>query len=88
MSKTMFEVCKYSSIPKIKPVEVERITEKSVWIRGLRCKKETNGEKFFESHQEAKDWLLERSKRRIEAFERRLKSEKQNLALIQAIVLI
>lgn len=78
----MFEIDKYSSIPKIKTVEIEKVTENSVWINGRWNLRETSYEIFFETYNRAKDWLEERSENRIKSIEKKLAQEKVNLELI------
>jgi len=43
---------------EIKEVEVERATDKSVWIRGQRNARFNSGENYFPTWEEAKIFLL------------------------------
>ena len=81
--KTMFKVNCWDSTPEIQPVEVEKTTAKSVWVNGRRNGRDTSHEKFFETHQEAKDWLQERCEMRIRNLQEKFEQEKVNRLLIQ-----
>lgn len=46
---------------KIEEVEVERATPDSVWINGRRNAKRSGYDNYFDSHDEAKAFLLEKA---------------------------
>jgi hypothetical protein len=58
-----YRTLKWSS--KIEPVEVERETDSSVWIKGQRNSKITEYHCYHDTWQEAKDTLLNRASDKI-----------------------
>ena len=62
----------HCSRPEVKRVEVEKETESSVWIKGRREAKETQYSAFFDTFQEAKDFL-------IDVFEKKAKTVRLQL---------
>ncbi len=57
MKKTMFKATFSNYKPEIKEVEVEKETDKSIWIGNQRILKESDYQKFFNSKDEAKEAL-------------------------------
>jgi hypothetical protein len=53
-------------------VEVEKVTDKSVWIDGRRRSRETDWECYFETYQEAKQALIENKMAKVLAAEKEL----------------
>ena len=51
--------------PKIEKVEIEKETDKSVWIDGRRHAKESSNEKYTDDFDEAKLFLLEIAERKL-----------------------
>lgn len=49
--------CKYDIIPKIKPVEVERKTDSSIWILGQRFSRCSHYDYFHDTWEEAHGFL-------------------------------
>jgi tRNA(Phe) wybutosine-synthesizing methylase Tyw3 len=67
---------------KIFEVELERETEKSYWSNGLRKLKESDGEKLFDTYEEAKSFLIKKQEdriRRAQANLNRLRNELEEL---------
>ena len=58
--------------PEVEKVEVEKETESSVWIKGRREAKEAQYHAFFDTFQEAKDFL-------IDVFEKKARSVRRQL---------
>ena len=56
----------------IQPVEVERETSVSVWINGNRSLKYTDFLKYWDSWEEAHDYLLKKAEREIKNARRQL----------------
>ena len=55
-----------SWLPAPKRVEVERETEKSVWIKGYgQCRKNSDVRHFYDTFEEAKNAMIEQWKRHI-----------------------
>ena len=50
----------YCVRPEVEKVEIEKETESSVWIKGRREAKETQYHAFFNTFQEAKDFLIDK----------------------------
>lgn len=48
-------------------VEIERVTESSVFINGRRRAKFSDYESYFETFEYAKKWLMERAERKIQS---------------------
>ncbi len=61
----------------IKVVEVEKFTDKTVWIKGRRNSRSSQYDRYFPSFEEAKKFVIER-------FERRLQSAKDELYRCEA----
>lgn len=75
----------FSYIPEIKPVEVTRATESSVWVNGRRRAINSDLESFFRSWDQAKEFLLARSNAKKKSLQSRLDSEKSRHAKIFAM---
>ena len=67
---------------KIKEVEVDKETEKCVWIRGRRNSKLSSYESYFDSFSDAKVFLINRKERRISKLQSSLDIVKKELAEI------
>lgn len=70
------------SVVKIK---ADRANEKSVWIDGRRSSRFSDYYRYFDSFQEAKDWLIDRTTSRLERYEEKLEEEAQNLKEFEAL---
>lgn len=46
---------------KIRPIEIERSTDKNVWIEGHRCPRNTKWRSYFPTWEEAHAHLLQRA---------------------------
>jgi hypothetical protein len=62
----------YYSHPEVEKVEVEKETELSVWIKGRREAKETQCSAFFDTFQEAKDFLIDVFEKKAQTVRRQL----------------
>ncbi len=54
---TKYLALKYSYRPTIQAVQVEKETKQSVWIDGRRSAKQTTYENYFDSFDDAKNFL-------------------------------
>lgn len=70
--------------PEIVPVEVERSSHSSIWIKGRRHAIYTDFRQYHRSEAEARSHLTGRIKRRIEWLESELEKTRQKLRKIQA----
>lgn len=61
----------------IKAVEVEKFTDKTVWIRSRRYSRSSQFDNYFPTFEEAKEFVVEK-------FKRRLQSSKDNLYRCEA----
>jgi hypothetical protein len=80
--KIMYETHNYGT--PITPVEVERETENSIWIKGTKRAKKSNYSSFFDTIQQAKQYLLNKADKSIVTAENSvayLKEEKRKLLL-------
>ena len=77
---TKYEVSSWKAT-EIKPVEVERETEKTVWVKdpptrwsagSVRQRRKDAGTPIFDTYDEALEWLIARSTRRHENLTRQL----------------
>lgn len=67
---------------RIGAVEIERETEKSIWIDGRRRSKEGILWKVHTSWEKAHEYLLERARRRLKFATSEVERSKQNLKII------
>lgn len=65
--------------PEVKKVEIEKETESSVWIKGRREAKETQYHAFFDTFQEAKDFLIDVFEKKAQAVRRQLEQANGHL---------
>lgn len=65
---------------EITPVEVDRVTDKSVYIDGSRCQSLSNYEAYHPTWEAAKQWYITRAQSKIERLERQLRDAKDELA--------
>ncbi len=70
---------RYSVKPKIKEVEVERETDKTVWINGRRNAKISEWHNYFDTRGEAKGHLIKLQTTICRNLKDRLKSAKEVL---------
>lgn len=70
---------------EIETKEVERETEKCVWIGGNRHLKWTSWHKYHDTWEDAKDYLLCVAKRKVESHEGQLVSAKESLSKIEKL---
>ena len=83
-----YKVSKY--YPEIQEVEVERETDKTVWIRKktpkknylVQERKSSEGVNYFTTWSEAHDWLLESFTLRIDQLTTTLNSTKERMQLV------
>ena len=83
---------KYKAIPswfnigaKITPVEVERETESSVWVKGRRSKKRTDFENYYDTWEQARDAFIHHAERAISSEKALLARYEDSLLAIQSM---
>jgi hypothetical protein len=78
---------RYSWEYNVESVEVDRVTEKSVFINAENrvMRRESEGLKFCDTFTEAKEAVLSAIRWEIESVEKRLQSLKQSLERIEAM---
>lgn len=57
---------------KITPIEVEKETETSVWVKGRRRAKATAYDQIFKTLPEAKQFMIARCEQEINEYEKRI----------------
>ena len=67
----------------IEKVEIEKETNKSYWMKGRRYQKHTNYEKIFETYAEAKGFLIEKQREKIDAKKSQLEYLENELETIK-----
>lgn len=75
----------YGQKKLIREIEIDRETEKSVWVNGSRRDKVSQYEWFHDSWMAAKDHLLRRAESLVESHERSLNSAKRLLEETKAL---
>jgi len=68
---------------KIESVLIDRETDKSIWVRGTKIAKESNGQCVFNTFQEAKNFLTTHLKEEIENREKSIDTLRSKLKLIE-----
>jgi len=53
--------CATTYMPKLREVEVDRVTGKFVVVNGIRRARETDAESYFENEDAAIEWLIQRA---------------------------
>jgi len=76
------------SKPSVEIVEVEKETDKSVWINGRRNSKRSSYENYFDSLLEAKNYLYKRQESRIRLAEAQIKAAQERISIIDLINII
>ncbi|MFC0667045.1 hypothetical protein ACFSKY_22420 [Azotobacter chroococcum] len=71
--------------PKVEIVECERATDSSVFVNGKRRAKESANERYLDSFDEAKSWLLDRADRRLQAARNALQRAQDQLGNIKGM---
>ena len=79
-----YEVCSYST--DIKKVEIERETDKSVFINGNRRAKMSEWSKYFHTFDEAKSNLVERCTLELERCRRKYHTAKDDFDKVLLLV--
>lgn len=69
--------------PSIEAVEVEKETAQSIWIDGRRIAKLSSYDNYFDSFDDAKNFLCELAKQEISKHRKRLESAQQSLETIR-----
>lgn len=70
---------------QILQVEIDKETDKSVWINGRRTSKISNYESYHNTFQEAKDYIIERQTKRYHRAKENLNSEYLTLQQIKKL---
>jgi hypothetical protein len=78
----MYKASKFSWGKKIEVVEVERISDKSVWIKGRRCALDSSYDAYFSELSEAKACLIAIAMREAQSAEDQFKKKKKDLELL------
>ena len=60
-------------------MEVDKVTDKSVWVKGHRVARESEGTKIVNSFEEAKSWLVGVAQRKMESAEQRAAEAKADM---------
>jgi len=60
---------------RIRAIEIDKETDSSVWVDGRVRRKYTEFESFFDTFEQAKEWLLLESKARLDQSRRQLERE-------------
>lgn len=81
MSIMMFEATGYIEL-MINKVAVDRCTEKNVWINGRMRRRLTDYTGYFDTHIQAKEYLMQRCKTDLSHAERRIASAKRDIEII------
>jgi hypothetical protein len=66
-------------------MEVDKVTDKSVWVKGHRVARESEGVKITDSFEEAKSWLFGVAQSKMEAAEQRAAEAKADMEKANAI---
>lgn len=66
-------------------MEVDKVTDKSVWVKGHRIARESEGTKIVDSFEEAKLWLVGVAQRKMEAAEQRAAEAKADMETADTI---
>lgn len=69
----------------IQPVHVERITDHSVWINGRAHHRISNWDSYFETHDDAKNYLIAKIKPMVKNCEKRLKNLNDKIEALKAL---
>lgn len=85
MIKYVTDSTAYEVRAKIKPVEIDRETESSVWVRGRRRAKDSEYETFHNSWAEARSHLIESAKDKVALAKMRLEHHESNLKELEAL---
>ena len=70
---------------EIQPVEIERETIASVWIKGSRSSKHSEYARFWDTWEEAHTHLLNKAKRQVESLRLQLERAKGELGNIKGM---
>lgn len=70
---------------EVYPVEVDRETGSSVWVGGRRRAKRSDHESYFDTWEEARNYVLIKAQVRVDAARRHLEREKSDLGNIKGM---
>ena len=70
---------------KILKIEIERESEKSVWIKGYRCLKKTECEEYFDTWEQAYNQLVIFAEKRISITKLNLVINQEELEAVKKI---
>jgi hypothetical protein len=79
---TKYEVGGFFKKNLIELVEIEKETEKSIWINGRVHRKTTSYEKYFDTWEEAKDYLMAQTESKISHLSAELEKQKSKLKIL------
>ena len=86
MADYKYRTGKWRNSKLIDKVEIEKETDCFYIVKGIRQAKQSREHKFHDTHQEAKDYLIETGKSRISQLEAQLARERENLKEIKSLV--
>lgn len=75
----------YAYFGTIKPVEVERVTDNSVWVRGRRSNREGTYDGYFDSWEEARQFLLKKAQVKLDSARRHLEAAQSEYGNIKGL---
>ena len=84
MAETWYRLQRWA-IAEITPVEVERHTESSVWIKGRRNARTTAWDSYFRTWEAARDCLLKRAELDLAASRRQLEQAQGFLGNVKGL---
>lgn len=72
---------------EIQPVFIERETDSSVWINGRRKSKQSEYENYFDTIDEAKQFIIQKAKNEVSQYQNRLEmAEKHYDHIVKALI--
>lgn len=81
-----YEISKFDY--KIKKIEIEKETEKTIWIKDkwnsgnnslTQCRKDSEWNKYFDTFQDAKNYLIDKCENKIKSLNEKINKENENL---------
>ena len=79
----MYKVGSFTNF--IETVTIERVSEQSVWAGGRRYARASKYEKYFETYEQAKNYLLDKAERKLDMAKKSLSYAEEMLKEVQAL---